>query len=109
MCQVAHWDAQQTIILIKLLHLFLSCAIILACTSDAICLQLFGDSLLPSSHIPGLCNTICSSEKCYCPGEFLDCFYRLCEDFEEIAEKALSTPPNTEKLMELKVFEISAH
>ncbi|XP_041119882.1 dynein heavy chain 7, axonemal isoform X1 [Polyodon spathula] len=29
---------------------------------------------------------------------------QLCEDFEAIAEKALSTPPNTEKLMELKAY-----
>ncbi|XP_028924872.1 dynein heavy chain 7, axonemal isoform X6 [Ornithorhynchus anatinus] len=29
---------------------------------------------------------------------------RLCDDFEKIAEKALSTPPNTHALMELKAY-----
>lgn len=29
--------------------------------------------------------------------------FRLCDEFEKIAEKALSTPPNTAELMEMKV------
>ncbi|KAJ1187209.1 hypothetical protein NDU88_003988 [Pleurodeles waltl] len=29
---------------------------------------------------------------------------KLCEEFEKIAEKALSTPPNTQELMELKAY-----
>jgi len=29
---------------------------------------------------------------------------RLCDDYEEIAEKALATPANTEQLMELKAY-----
>ena len=31
------------------------------------------------------------------------CCFRLCDEFEKIAEKALSTPPNTAELMEMKV------
>lgn len=34
---------------------------------------------------------------------FVWCF-RLCDEFEKIAEKALSTPPNTAELMEMKVL-----
>ena len=30
--------------------------------------------------------------------------FRLCDDYEEIAEKALTTPANTEQLMELKAY-----
>lgn len=37
---------------------------------------------------------------------FVWCF-RLCEEFERIAEKALSTPPNTAELMEMKVLSIN--
>lgn len=33
---------------------------------------------------------------------FVGCL-RLCDEFEKIAEKALSTPPNTAELMEMKV------
>lgn len=35
-------------------------------------------------------------------------FFRLCEEFEKISEKALSTPPNTAELMEMKVLFISS-
>ena len=31
-------------------------------------------------------------------------YYRLCDDYEQIAEKALTTPANTEQLMELKAY-----
>lgn len=31
-------------------------------------------------------------------------YYRLCDDYEAIAEKALTTPSNTEQLMELKKY-----
>lgn len=31
-------------------------------------------------------------------------FNRLCDDYEQIAEKALTTPSNTEHLMELKAY-----
>lgn len=37
-----------------------------------------------------------------CKVDFACCF-RLCDEFEKIAEKALSTPPNTAELMEMKV------
>ena len=30
--------------------------------------------------------------------------FRLCDDYEEIAEKALTTPSNTEELMQLKAY-----
>ena len=30
--------------------------------------------------------------------------FRLCDEYELIAERALATPPNTERLMELKAF-----
>ena len=36
---------------------------------------------------------------------FLCGFTRLCEEYEKIAEKALTSPANTEHLMELKVSE----
>lgn len=32
------------------------------------------------------------------------CCFSLCDEFEKIAEKALSTPPNTAELMEIKVL-----
>lgn len=31
-------------------------------------------------------------------------FFRLCDEFERISEKALTTPSNTQELMELKVL-----
>lgn len=33
--------------------------------------------------------------------------FRLCAEYENIAEKALTTPANTEQLMELKQFIIT--
>lgn len=36
------------------------------------------------------------------------CCFSLCDDFEKIAEKALSTPPNTAELMEVKVLSIKS-
>lgn len=35
-------------------------------------------------------------------------FTRLCEEYEKIAEKALTSPANTEHLMELKVTNFTA-
>lgn len=34
---------------------------------------------------------------------------RLCEEYEKIAEKALTSPANTEHLMELKVCKLILH
>ena len=34
---------------------------------------------------------------------------RLCEEYEKIAEKALTSPANTEHLMELKVWKLIPH
>lgn len=35
---------------------------------------------------------------------FFHHYFRLCDDYEQIAEKALTTPSNTEHLMELKAY-----
>lgn len=38
------------------------------------------------------------------PNSLFDVFFRLCDEFERISEKALTTPSNTQELMELKVL-----